>query len=277
MLEFLQYPFFLRALAVLLLLSLCAGMIGSYIISRRLVAICGGITHACFGGLGLGYFAGINPIAMAAVFALGSSAAVEWSASRFSLRQDSAIAVIWALGMAVGVIFVFLTPGYVPELNTFLFGNILTVTTSDVVALAIFTAVTLLFGIWKYRTIIAVAFDRDFAAVSGLPVKFISYTMTVLVALCIVLAIKAVGIMMLMSVLSLPIIAAEVFCHRFGTLVPVSAGIAAVCSTGGLFAGTLVDVPCSATTVFLMAATFAVCRICKAAADWRRRTRSRLT
>lgn len=277
MLEFLQYPFFLRALAVLLLLSLCAGMIGSYIISRRLVAICGGITHACFGGLGLGYFAGINPIAMAAVFALGSSAAVEWSASRFSLRQDSAIAVIWALGMAVGVIFVFLTPGYVPELNTFLFGNILTVTTSDVVALAIFTAVTLLFGLWKYRTIIAVAFDRDFAAVSGLPVKFISYTMTVLVALCIVLAIKAVGIMMLMSVLSLPIIAAEVFCHRFSTLVPVSAGIAAVCSTGGLFAGTLVDVPCSATTVFLMAAAFAVCRICKAVADWRRRTQRRLT
>lgn len=264
MLDFLQYPFFIRAMAALLLLSLCAGMIGSYIIARRLVSICGGVTHACFGGLGLGYFMGINPVAMAAVFALGSSAAVEWSASRFSLRRDSAIAVIWALGMAAGVIFVFMTPGYVPELNTFLFGNILTVTTADVVALGIFTAVTLVFGLWKYRTIVAVAFDRDFAAVAGLPVKFISYAMTVLVAVCIVLAIKAVGIMMLMSVLSLPIIAAEVFCRRFATLVPVSAAIASVCSFGGLLAGTVVDVPCSATTVLLMALAFAACRLTKA-------------
>lgn len=263
MLEYLHYPFFVRALVAMLLLSLCAGMIGSYIISRRLVSICGGVTHACFGGLGLGYFLGVSPVAMAAVFALGSSAAVEWSAERFRLRQDSAIAVTWALGMAVGVIFVFLTPGYVPELNTFLFGNILTVSTADVVALAVFTAVTLAFGLWQYRTIVAVAFDRDFAAVSGLPVKFISYAMTVLVAVCIVLAIKAVGIMMLMSVLSLPIIAAEVYCRRFATLVPVSAAIAAVCSLGGLWAGTIVDVPCSATTVLLMAAAFGVCRLCK--------------
>lgn len=275
MLEYFHYPFFVRAAVCLVLLGVCAGFIGSYIIARRLVSICGGITHACFGGLGLGYFLGVSPVGMAAVFALASSAAVEWSATRFSLRRDSAIAVIWALGMAIGVFFVFLTPGYVPELNTFLFGNILTVSDGDVLSLAIFTAVVVIFGLWQYRNIVAIAFDRDFAAVSGLPVKAISYTMTMLVAVCIVLAIKAVGIMMLMSVLSLPIIAAEVFCRRFVTLVPVSAAIAIVCGLGGLFAGTLVDVPCSATTVLLMAVAFGVCRVVRPMVGSTLRERSR--
>lgn len=145
MLEYLDYAFFRQALAGVFLISICAAMIGTYIISRRLVAISGGITHACFGGLGLGYFLGINPVIMAGVFAIGSSVGVEWLSRRMSLREDSAIAVVWALGMALGVLFVFLTPGYVPELNSFLFGNILTVSTADLAAFAIFTAVLIAF------------------------------------------------------------------------------------------------------------------------------------
>ncbi len=166
------------------------------------MAISGGITHACFGGLGLGYFLGINPVIMAGVFAIGSSVGVEWLSRRMSLREDSAIAVVWALGMALEILFVFLTPGYVPELNSFLFGNILTVSTADLAAFAIFTAVLIAFFAWQYRNIVAVAFDRDFAAVSGLPVRLVSYTMTVLIAVGIVLTIRLVGIMLLMSMLS---------------------------------------------------------------------------
>ena len=131
MIELLGYPFFRNALIGLIIINIAAAMIGTYIISRRLVAISGGITHACFGGLGLGYFLGLNPIAMAAAFAVASSLGVETLSTRYRLREDSAIAVIWAVGMAIGVIFVFLTPGYVPELNSFLFGNILTVSTND--------------------------------------------------------------------------------------------------------------------------------------------------
>ena len=120
MLQYLEYPFFRQALVAVLLLSVCSAVIGTYIISRRLVAISGGVTHACFGGLGLGYFLGLNPVLMAAVFAIGSSVGVEVLSRRFRLREDSAIAVVWALGMALGVLFVFMTPGYVPELNAFL-------------------------------------------------------------------------------------------------------------------------------------------------------------
>ena len=264
MLEYFDYAFFRQALAGVFLISICAAMIGTYIISRRLVAISGGITHACFGGLGLGYFLGINPVIMAGVFAIGSSVGVEWLSRRMSLREDSAIAVVWALGMALGVLFVFLTPGYVPELNSFLFGNILTVSTADLAAFAIFTAVLIAFFAWQYRNIVAVAFDRDFAAVSGLPVRLVSYTMTVLIAVGIVLTIRLVGIMLLMSMLSLPMITAEVFYSRVRPVMLASVAVSVAASAGGLLLSTIIDVPCSALIVLLMTALFLLAKTVKA-------------
>lgn len=261
MLHLLDYPFFIDALIGVMLISICSAVIGTYIITRRMVSISGGITHACFGGLGLGYYLGMNPVVMAAVFAVGSSVGVEWLSRRLRLREDSAIAVIWALGMALGVLFVFMTPGYVPELNAFLFGNILTISGSDLRAFVIFTAVLLAFFIVQYRNIVAVAFDRDFAAVSGLPVKMISYTMTVLVAVCIVLTIRLAGIMMLMSMLSLPIITAEIFSRRYSRVLFGAVGLSLAASVGGLFMSAVADVPCSALIVLIMVVLFAVAKV----------------
>lgn len=261
MLEYLDYPFFRYALAGVALIAISAAMIGTYIITRRLVAISGGITHACFGGLGLGYYLGINPVAMAAVFAVVSSVGVEWMSSRFRLREDSAIAVVWAIGMAIGVLFVFMTPGYVPELNSFLFGNILTITSSDIAAFAVFTAVLIIFFAVYYRRIVACAFDRDFAKVIHLPVRFISYAMTVLTALCIVLTIRLVGIMLLMSMLSLPMMTAEIFLHRFRPMMIASIFISLACSLTGLFIGTMIDIPCSAIIVIIMAVVFILVKV----------------
>ena len=264
MMEYLDYTFFRYALAGVVLISISAAVVGSYIITRRLVAIAGGITHACFGGLGLGYFLGFNPAAMAAVFAVASSAGVEWMAQRMRLREDSAIAVVWSLGMAVGVLFVFLTPGYVPELNSFLFGNILTINETDIYVFAAFTLVLCTFFAWRFKQIVAVAFDRDFARVQKLPVRFVSYAMTVFVAVCIVLTIRLVGVMLLMSVMSLPMMTAEVFCRRFSSMVFVSAGVAVAAllfgynpgEAAGLFAGAAADVPCSAMIVLILAFVF---------------------
>jgi len=264
MLKYLDYTFFSNALIGVVFISICAAVIGTYIITRRMVAISGGITHACFGGLGLGYFLGINPVFMAGAFAVGSSLGVEVMARRLNLREDSAIAVIWALGMALGVLFVFLTPGYVPELNAFLFGNILTVTTADLWSFAIFTVVLLSFFAWQYRNIVVISFDRDYATVAGLPVRFVSYTMTVLVAVCIVLTIRLAGIMMLMSMLSLPIITAEIFQRRFLPIMLVSVCFSLVASVAGLFVSTVVDVPCSALIVLMMVGLFIVAKIVSA-------------
>lgn len=261
MFRFLDYSFFCNALAGVILISICSAVIGTYIITRRMAAISGGVTHACFGGLGLGYFLGVSPVVMAGVFAVGSSVGVELLARRMSLREDSAIAVVWALGMALGVLFVFLTPGYVPELNAFLFGNILTVSVSDLRAIAIFAVILGAFFIWQYRNIVAVAFDRDFATVAGLPVRFVSYSMTVLVAVCIVLTIRLAGIMMLMSMLSLPIITAEVFWRRYRPVMTGAVAFSLVASVSGLFVSTVVDVPCSALIVLIMVALFVGAKI----------------
>lgn len=261
MADLLQYSFFINALLGIVIISIAAAFIGTYIITRRLVSISGGVTHACFGGLGLGYFLGINPIFMASVFAIGASAGVEWLSQRYKVREDSATAVVWALGMAVGVVFIFLTPGYVPELNAFLFGNILTITHSDLWAFAIYTIVLVLFFSFFYDKIIACAFDRDFARVSHLPVKVISYIMTAMVAVCIVLTIKLVGIMLLMSMLTLPQMIAEMFAPRFKMMVLLSMIISIVCGVAGLFISAIINVPCAAVIVILFSIIFVLGRI----------------
>ncbi len=260
MIDLLNYTFFQNALVGVSIISVAAAIIGTYIISRRLVAISGGITHACFGGLGLGYFLGWNPIVMAGAFAVASSLGVEWMSSRYKVREDSAIAVVWALGMAVGVLFVFLTPGYVPELNTFLFGNILTITRGDLWAFAIFTLLLIALFAAKGKVIEACAFDRDFARVAGLPVRAITLTMNVMVAVCVVLTIRLVGVMLLMSMLTLPQMIAEVYCRRFMSIMRLSVAISLATSLTGLALSTLIDVPCSALIVLVMAAVFIVAR-----------------
>lgn len=261
--EYLQYAFFRNALFGILIISVAGGIIGTYIITRRLVSITGGVTHACFGGLGLGYFLGVSPVAMAAVFAVASSLGVEWISHRYHVREDSAIAVIWALGMAFGILFVFMTPGYVPELNGFLFGNILTISSSDLWAFSIYTVILALFIVFFNQLVIACAFDGDFAKVAGMRVRVVNYIMTVLVAVCVVLTIRLVGIMLLIAMLTLPILIAETWCRRFTGIMIASILTSAVTSVGGLMLATLGDVPCSAIIVLLQVAVYVIARIVK--------------
>ena len=257
------YKFFINALIGISIISIASAIIGTYIVTRRMVSISGGITHACFGGLGLGYYLGVNPVLMASVFAVAASLFVETLSQKWKVREDSAIAVVWALGMAIGVIFIFMTPGYVPELTSFLFGNILTINTGDIVLFACYTAVLVIFFSLYFKTIVAVAFDRDFARISGLPVTAISLTMTVLIALCIVLTIKLVGIMLLMSMLSLPQMIAENFFHKYKSIMLASVAISLIGSLTGLFLSVAINVPCSALIVAVFAAMFFITKIIK--------------
>lgn len=266
MLEIFNYTFFQNALLGVLLVGIAAAMIGTYIVTRRMVFITGGITHACFGGLGLGYCLGINPIFAAGVFAVASSLGVEWMSARQHVREDSAIAVVWAFGMAVGTLFIFLTPGYVPDLNSFLFGNILTISRGDIVAFAVFLVVLVAFFALFYRVIVACAFDRDFAATKRLPEKAVNCVMSVMVALCVVLTIRLIGIMLLMTMLTMPQMVAELYAKRFGKMMMLSVAIGILCAVGGLwgsylFGVYLVSVPASVTIVLLLILTYIVARI----------------
>ncbi len=257
--EILAYSFFRNALWGILLVSVACAIIGTYIVSRRTVFLSGGITHACFGGLGMGYWLGISPVLCAAGFAVAGALGVDWM-NRRNVRNDSAVAVIWALGMALGTLFVFLTSGYVPELNTFLFGNVLTITPTDLWVFSGYTAVLLLFYILFRPYIVAISFDPDFARTRRLPVTFIETAMTVFTALCIVLTIKMIGIMMLMSLMTLPQITAELFTPRYHRLLLLSGIGSALCCVGGLFLSYFISVPASATIVLLMIAVYLFCR-----------------
>ena len=269
MLEIFNYTFFQNALLGVLLVGIAAAMIGTYIVTRRMVFITGGITHACFGGLGLGYYLGINPIFAAGVFAVASSLGVEWMSARQHVREDSAIAVVWAFGMAVGTLFIFLTPGYVPDLNSFLFGNILTISRSDIAAFAIFLVVLAMFFLLFYRCIIVCAFDRDFAATKQIPVTVVNSIMSVMVAVCVVLTIRLIGIMLLMSLLTMPQMIAELFATRFGKMMILSVLAGLLCSVSGLvgsylFGVYLVSVPASVTIVLMLIVVYAAARVIRA-------------
>lgn len=260
--ELLQYEFFRNALIGVALISVACAVIGMYIVTRRLVFIAGGITHTCFGGLGLGYFLGWNPVATAAAFAVAGGLSVN-AFSRGRVRQDSAIAVVWAIGMALGVLFVFLTPGYVPELNAFLFGNVLNITRSDLWIFAAFAlAAVALFALFG-KVIMAVSFDEDFARTLHLPVALVNNVMMVMTAICIVLAIKMIGVMLLMSLISLPQLVAERLSGRYSRMMLISAIISLAGCIGGLWLSVFIDVPASAMIVLLLALLWAISQLKK--------------
>lgn len=168
--DLLQYTFFQHALIGSLLASIVCGLIGTYIVTRRLVFISGGLTHASFGGIGLGLYTGVSPILAAGVFAVLSAFGVEWLSKRNDMREDSAIAVFWTLGMALGIMFTFLSPGFAPDLSAYLFGNILTITFGDIALLAGLAVILAIFFILYLRPIIYVAFDREFARSQGIQI-----------------------------------------------------------------------------------------------------------
>lgn len=261
--EIFQYTFFQNALLGVVIVSVMSAMIGTYIITRRLMFITGGVTHACFGGLGIGYYLGLSPVVMAGVFAVLSSLGVEWLTVKHRVREDSAISVMWALGMAVGTLFIFLTPGYVPELNSFLFGNILTITKGDLLAFAIFTVIFVIFFFSCYRLIVSCAFDRDFARTMGQPVTLINTIMTVAIAVCVVLTIRLIGIMLLMSLLSMPQMVAEVFTNRLKPMIAVSVFVSMVCSVLGLIFSYVLGVPASAMIVLSLVVAYVAARVIK--------------
>jgi zinc transport system permease protein len=262
--EIFNYTFFQNAMMGIIIVSIASAIIGTYVVSRRMVFITGGITHASFGGLGLGFFMGWSPIVTAGVFAVASALGVEFLTTRQNIREDSAIGVVWALGMALGTIFIFLTPSYVPQLTSFLFGDILTITGGDLIAFGIYLIILVSFFSLFYRQIVTCAFDRDFARTEGLPVNAINLAMTVLISICVVLTIRLIGIMLLMSLLTLPQMIAETHVKRMLPMMAWSVAVSLVCSILGLFCSYWLSVPASATIVILLVAVFIIARTARA-------------
>lgn len=262
--ELLNYTFFQNALFGSFLTAIACGLVGTYVVARRLVFISGGLTHASFGGLGLGFYLGTNPIAMAMVFSVLSAFGVEWASKNQDVREDSAIAGVWSLGMALGVIFIFLTPGYAPNLSAFLFGNILTITATDILWIGCLVVCLVALFILFFREIVFVAFDRDFALTQGLPVRLVEYTMMFFIAATIVLSIRLVGIMLLMSLLTLPQITMNTFTSNFRKIIWGSIGIGFFGCVAGLFLSYLFNIPSGAFIILVLVVLFLLAKAIKA-------------
>ena len=260
LIELLQYTFFQHALLGSLFASIACGIIGTYIVTRRLVFISGGITHASFGGIGIGLYAGVSPILSAAVFSVLSAFGVEWLSKRSDMREDSAIAVFWTFGMAVGIIFSFLAPGFTPDLSSYLFGNILTITQSDIWMLAILSGVLTLFFSIFLRPILAIAFDREFARSQRMPVAAFEYMLMMFIALTIVACLRMVGIVLVISLLTVPQMTANLFSHRFHRIIWLSIGIGYLSCLGGLMISFYLNVPSGASIIFFSIIIYAICK-----------------
>lgn len=250
--QFFRYTFIQNAFIAAVLLSVITGLIGSYIVVRRLVFLSGGITHASFGGIGIAWYLGLNPILGASIFSILSALGLEYLSQGRTLREDSAIGMLWSFGMAIGILFVFLTPGYAPNLMSFLFGSILTISKTDIVLLLILAAAILLFFMAFYYPILFVAFDSDFAKTQNVPVGFISYTLAVLIALSIVFAIRAVGIILIISLLTIPANIANAITHRFKLIILISSLISLISIVAGIAISFKLNVPSGATIIITM-------------------------
>lgn len=260
LLDLLDYAFFRNALWGSLLASIACGIIGTYIVVRRLVFISGGITHASLGGLGIGFYFGLNPIISAMVFSVLSAFGIEWLSTKQGVREDSAIASFWSLGMAIGIIFIFLKPGYAPNLSDYLFGNILTIAYSDIMYLGILSLI--LIGVFSlfHRQILYIAFDADFARTRGIAVKTIEYFMMFCIAVSIVLSIRLVGVVLLMSLLTIPQMTANIFTSNFRKMIGLSIVISFFCCICGLVLSYFLNVPSGAFIIFVMTLLFGLCK-----------------
>lgn len=261
--ELFSYDFFVNAFLASMLAAISCGIVGTYIVSRRIVFISGGITHASFGGIGMGYFLGINPLVGAAIFTVLSGMGIQLFNSRGKVREDSSIAIWWSLGMAVGIIFVYLTPGYAPNLMSYLFGSILTVSTGEIWLMLLLCVIIILFFTLFYRTILYISFDEDFARTSNLPVGLFNYLLMILISLTIVLNIRVVGIILILSLLTIPQATANILTREFGRMMVYSIGFAFLASLIGLLISYFADIPSGATIIFTQIIIFALAKLIK--------------
>lgn len=253
--DILAYDFMQRALIACVLSGICCGIVGSYIVARRMVFLSGGITHASFGGLGIALYAGFNPTLGALIFAALSAVGIEFATQRVKLREDSAIGIMWSLGMAIGALFMSLRPGYASDLTSYLFGNILLVNKGDVILLSILCITLIIGALMMLRRIMYVTFDPDYARSQGMAVSTISYCMAIIIALAIVLSIKVMGIILLISLMTIPTVIANILTKDYRLIVVLSAIIGILGNISGFVLSYNFNLPTGSCIIFMLSAT----------------------
>ncbi len=260
MADLFAYTFFQYATLGCFLASVVCGIVGTYIVTKRMIFISGGITHSSLGGVGMGLYFGFPPIVGAALFSMFSALGIEWLGRRAGVREDSAIAMFWTFGMAVGIMFSYLTPGYVPDLSVYLFGNVMTIESLDLLFLAVLAAVVVFTQLCFGRLTLAVAFDEEYARSLRLPVSAFKYLMAVFISLSVVACIRIAGIVLTLSLLTVPIMTAMLFTKSYSRIAVLSVAISFVTCMGGLMLAYYANIPSGTSIIFLSVLLYALLR-----------------
>jgi zinc transport system permease protein len=255
MIDALQNDFMRHAVYAGLLASVACGIIGTYVVVNRIVFISGGIAHASFGGIGLGYYVGaLTPIQGALIFTLASALGIGVVVRKIKLPEDSVIGILWAMGMALGILLIFLTPGRAPDLFSYLFGTIVIVPFSDLVLMIILDFIIVATVIALYKELLALSFDKEFSTVIGIPVERLYLLLLCMIALTVVLLIRVVGIILVIALLTIPPTLARQFTHDIRKMMLLSIIFGMLFSFGGLWLAYEFDIPAGATIILFSGA-----------------------
>ena len=263
-----QYAFLRHALFAGLVASLASGVMGSFVVTRNITTLAGGLAHAVLGGMGLAYWlntahglAWVHPLHGALVFAVLSALILGRVQAGGGERMDTAISALWAIGMALGVVFLFSSPGYKVDLMSYLFGNIMLVDLQALQLLLLLDGIVLAVVWLFYHQLVAVCFDPEFARLRGLNVDGWSTLLLVLVALTVVSLVYVVGIVMVIALLSLPAATVAPFTHRLGVMMAAAAVLCALITTTGLALSYHWDLPTGAVTILVAAGCYLLARL----------------
>lgn len=233
--EILSLNFMQNALIAGLLVSVLCAMVGSLVVINRLSFIAGGIAHGAYGGIGVAFFFSLEPLFGAGVFSLVLALIIAFITLKDRTKIDSAIGAIWAFGMAIGIIFIDLTPGYSADLMSYLFGSILAVSDMDLAFMGAITALFLITIMLFYRQFVAISFDAEFARLRGVRTNLFYYLLICMTALCVVATIRVVGLILVIALLTIPPYIAQIFAKRLGAMMAISALFSVLFCTLGLW------------------------------------------
>ncbi len=256
MIDILHFDFMQNALLASCIVSLICGVIGTLIVINRMVFIAGGIAHGSYGGIGLALYFGIAPMLGASLFSLLLGFIIAIITHKNSTRLDSLIGVLWAFGMALGIIMSDLTPGYNVDLMSYLFGAILSVSHEDMYGMGAILVFTLVFVILFYKQLLAMSFDAQFAKLRGVNTTLLYFALVGLIALGVVIIIRAVGLILVIALLTIPPYIAEKMTNSMGTMMALASLLSALFCFTGLAISYAFDVSSGASIILVATTTF---------------------
>jgi zinc transport system permease protein len=251
MFDILGYTFFQNALLAGICASILCGIVGTIIVIKQISSISGGIAHASFGGIGLGYYLGTDPLLTAACFSLVLTGIIAGLLRIAKERIDTLIAAIWAGGMALGILFIAATPGYTPDLFSYLFGNILMVSREQIMLMALLTAGIAATVALCYQELVSVLIDDEFSEVLGISVSLYVCLFLVLISLTVVMLITIVGIILVITLLTLPAAAVQWHCKNLYSMMIAASCVGLLCTFLGILCSYLFDIPSGATIILI--------------------------